>query len=149
MAGRDWVVNALGTALAATLLSQTALASTVCLDLSTLLNGVLHHLLLLEALPDVVAVQLEVALLAKSKQYLREEAASDNRSNRQNNEQVWALLNPASCRVIFQFFLCHMDLTEKQIWRFESLDGAAAGGLRHKWLRVHLGLNSAMSGSIF
>ena len=63
------------TAQTAALLLQPSASVLVLTHLASALDGVCHHLLLLEAFADVVAVQFEVALLAEAQQDLRAEAA--------------------------------------------------------------------------
>ena len=73
-----------------------------------LLDGIGHHLLLLEALLDVVPVELEIALFAESKQDLRAEAAAKDVDYGQDNQQVGALLHPmshSSFRLFFVYIL--------------------------------------------
>jgi len=53
---------------------------------SRLLNGVRHHFLLLKSLFDVVAIELEVALLAEFEKDLRAEAAAYNICDGHNDQ---------------------------------------------------------------
>ena len=68
-----------------------------CLLLSEqlcLLDSVGHHLLLLEPLTDIVAIQAQIALLAETEQDLRAEAATNDRCHGQNHYQVRPILEP-------------------------------------------------------
>ena len=80
--------------LSAAFLGLTALTRLPGPDRASLLDGVGHHFLLLEALSDVVAVQAQVALLAEAEQHLGEEAAAHDGGYGQDNQEVWPVLHP-------------------------------------------------------
>ena len=69
-----------------------------------LLNRIRHHLLLLEPLLDVVAIQLEVALLAEAEKDLRTEAAAYDICDCKNDQKVGSLLQPVGHS---RFFFSH------------------------------------------
>ena len=62
----------------AALLRLPLLSILIYSHLASLLDCVLHHLLLLKPLADVVAIQAQIALFAETQQYLRAEATADD-----------------------------------------------------------------------
>ena len=78
----------------AALLGLPFLSILIYSHLASLLDCILHHFLLFEPLADVVAIQTQIALFTETQQYLRAEAAADDRSHGQYYYQVRPFLKP-------------------------------------------------------